>query len=84
MTLARAVKVSRAALARRFRERVGEPPMAYLTGWRMALAADRLRGGTETVARVAAAVGYPSPFSFSNAFKRVYGLSPTAYRSGPG
>ena len=47
----------------------------------MALAADRLRGGTETVARVAAAVGYPSPFSFSNAFKRVYGLSPTAYRS---
>ena len=84
VTLARAVKVSRAALARRFRERVGEPPMAYLTGWRMALAADRLRGGTETVARVAAAVGYPSPFSFSNAFKRVYGLSPTAYRSRPG
>ena len=43
VSLARRVGVSRAALARRFRERVGEPPMAYLTGWRMALAADRLR-----------------------------------------
>jgi AraC-like DNA-binding protein len=81
VTLAREVGVSRAALARRFGERVGEPPMTYLTGWRMALAADRLRDGTETVARIAASVGYPSPFSFSNAFKRVYGLSPTAYRS---
>ncbi len=81
VSLARRVGVSRAALARRFRERVGEPPMAYLTGWRMALAADRLRAGTETVARVATGVGYPSPFSFSNAFKRVYGLSPSAYRA---
>ena len=81
VSLARRVGVSRAALARRFRERVGEPPMAYLTGWRMALAADRLRAGSETVARVASGVGYPSPFSFSNAFKRVYGLSPSAYRA---
>jgi AraC-like DNA-binding protein len=81
VSLAREVGVSRAALARRFGERVGESPMAYLTGWRMALAADRLRDDTETVARIAAAVGYPSPFSFSNAFKRVYGQSPTAYRS---
>ena len=81
VSLARAVGISRAALARRFRDRVGESPMAYLTGWRMALAADRLRAGTDTVSRVAAGVGYPSPFSFSNAFKRVYGVSPTAYRS---
>ena len=81
VALARAVGVSRAALAKRFRDRVGESPMAYLTGWRMALAADRLRASSDTVARVAAEVGYPSPFSFSNAFKRVYGVSPTAYRS---
>jgi AraC-like DNA-binding protein len=81
VSLAREVGVSRAALARRFRERVGESPMAYLASWRMALAADRLRGGTETVARVASSVGYPSPFSFSTAFKRAYGLSPSAYRS---
>ncbi len=44
VSLARETGVSRAALARRFRERVGESPMAYLTSWRMALAADRLRG----------------------------------------
>jgi AraC-like DNA-binding protein len=81
VSLAREVGVSRAALARRFRERVGESPMAYLTGWRMALAADRLRDGTATVARIAADVGYPSPFSFSTAFKRVYGVSPSSYRS---
>jgi AraC-like DNA-binding protein len=81
VSLARAAGISRAALARRFRERVGESPMAYLTGWRMALAADRLRGSTDTVGRIAAQVGYPSPFSFSTAFKRTYGLSPSAYRS---
>ena len=81
VSLARDVGVSRAALARRFRERVGESPMAYLTGWRMALAADLLRDGTATVTRIAAEVGYPSPFSFSTAFKRVYGVSPSAYRS---
>ena len=81
VSLGRAVGISRAALARRFRDRVGESPMAYLAGWRMALAADRLREGTDTVARIAGEVGYLSPFTFSNAFKRVYGVSPTAYRS---
>jgi AraC-like DNA-binding protein len=82
VSLARAAGVSRAALARRFRARVGEPPMTYLAGWRMAIAADRLRDGTDTVARIAAEVGYDSPFTFSTAFKRAYGLSPTAYRRG--
>jgi transcriptional regulator GlxA family with amidase domain len=81
VSLAREVGVSRAALARRFRERVGESPIAYLTSWRMALAADRLRGSTDTVGRIAVSVGYPSPFSFSTAFQRVYGVRPSAYRS---
>jgi AraC-like DNA-binding protein len=81
VSLGRAVGISRAALARRFRDRVGESPMAYLAGWRMALAADRLREGTDTVARIASDVGYLSPFTFSHAFKRVYSVSPTAYRS---
>jgi AraC-like DNA-binding protein len=80
VSLASAVGVSRAALARRFAARVGEPPMTYLTGWRMALAADLLRDGSGTVARIAGAVGYASPFTFSAAFKRVYGVSPSAYR----
>lgn len=80
-SLAAAVGVSRAALARRFTEVVGEPPMTYLTSWRMALAADLLRDPSTTVGRVARAVGYTSPFTFSTAFKRVYGQSPTTYRA---
>ena len=54
-TLAREVGVSRAALARRFNDLVGEPPMSFLTGWRIALAADLLREPGATVGSVAAA-----------------------------
>jgi AraC-like DNA-binding protein len=79
-SLASHVGVSRALLARRFHELVGEPPMSFLTSWRMALAADFLVQGEMTVARVAEQVGYGSPFTFSTAFKRVYGVSPKAYR----
>ncbi|WP_017537618.1 AraC family transcriptional regulator [Nocardiopsis halophila] len=71
---------SRAALARRFADRVGEPPMAYLTGLRLAAAADLLREGDETLEAIARRVGYGSPFALSTAFKRVYGLSPARYR----
>ena len=81
--LAAAVGVSRASLARRFREQVGEPPLAYLTTWRMALAADLLREADATVGRVAATVGYGSPFTFSTAFKRAVGVSPRAHRLSP-
>ncbi len=78
--LAREVGVSRAALARRFTDVVGEPPMAFVAGWRLSLAADRLRGGSETVAAIARAVGYGSPFALSAAFKRRHGLSPAEFR----
>jgi AraC-like DNA-binding protein len=78
--LARRVHVSRATLAARFRTAVGQPPMAYLTGWRLALAADRLAETTATTATIAAEVGYSSAFTFSTAFTRAYGQSPTAYR----
>ncbi len=78
--LASAVGVSRAALARRFTALVGEPPMAYLTGWRLALAADLLREPDATVAAVARRVGYASPFALSSAFKRVRGVSPQDHR----
>ena len=78
--LAAAVGVSRAALARRFGDLVGEPPMAFLTGWRMALAADLLLESGASVNGVARQVGYGSPFTFSTAFKRTYGVSPRAYR----
>lgn len=77
--LARQVGVSRAALARRFTGLVGEPPMAFLTGWRLGLAADLLRSGA-TLAAVARRVGYGSPFALSTAFKRVHGVSPQQWR----
>lgn len=80
-TLARQTGVSRAALARRFTELVGEPPMAFLTGWRLTLAADLLREPGATVGSVARKVGYASPFALSTAFKRVRGISPQQHRA---
>ena len=81
-TLAAESGVSRAGLARRFTELVGEPPMAYLTSWRLALAADLLREPDATVGAVARQVGYGSPFALSTAFKRVRGVSPHEHRVG--
>ncbi|GAA3419728.1 AraC family transcriptional regulator [Streptosporangium vulgare] len=83
-SLATAASVSRTTLARRFTELVGEPPMTYLTEWRMALAADMLAEPAATVATVARRVGYSDAFGFSSAFKRVLGVSPSAYRDGAG
>jgi len=79
--LAHEIGVSRAALARRFNTLVGEPPMTFLTRWRIALAADLLREPGATLAAVADQVGYASPFALSAAFKRVRGVSPQAYRA---
>ncbi|MFD1148043.1 AraC family transcriptional regulator [Saccharothrix hoggarensis] len=80
-SLAAAAGVSRAALARRFTELVGEPPMSYLTGWRLALAADLLREPSATVAAVAHQVGYSTAFALSTAFKRERGISPSEHRA---
>ena len=80
--LAAEVGISRASLARRFAVLVGEPPMTFLTSWRLAVAADLLRDPTCTVAAAARHVGYATPYAFSAAFKRVKGVSPTEYRAG--
>ncbi len=80
--LAGEANTSRASLARRFRDIVGEPPMAFLKTWRMALAADLLSLPGETVASIAPKVGYESPFAFSTAFKRIRGVSPQEHRAG--
>jgi AraC-like DNA-binding protein len=72
---------SRASLARRFRDVVGEPPMTFLKNWRMALAADLLCAPGETVGTVAEKVGYATPFAFSAAFKRVRGVNPQEHRA---
>lgn len=79
-SLAAAAGMSRASFARRFNEVVGEPPMTFLAGWRLALAADLLREPDATVTSVARRVGYNSPFTFSTAFKRLHGVSPKAHR----
>lgn len=83
-SLAAKAGVSRAALARRFTDLVGEPPMSYLTAWRLALAADRLRDTEDTIGAIARQVGYGSAFALSTAFKRVYGVSPQEHRTRAG
>lgn len=78
--LAAEVGTSRATLARRFATLVGEPPMTFLTGRRLALAADLLLEPDTTVEAVAHRVGYTTPFAFSTAFKRVHGHRPSEHR----
>jgi AraC-like DNA-binding protein len=77
--LAARAGLSRSIFAQRFRERVGETPIDYLTQWRMMLAKDRLEGGRETLGTIANAVGYESESAFNTAFKRVIGCSPRRY-----
>lgn len=79
-TLAREAGVSRTTLAARFTKLVGTPPLTYLTDWRMTVAADLLTDSTATVAAVARRVGYADAFSFSAAFKRRHGVSPSDHR----
>lgn len=79
--LASEIGVSRATMAKRFTDAVGEPPMAFLTGWRLACAAERLRTSSDGIATIAGEVGYGSPFALSTAFKRHYGISPHRYRT---
>jgi AraC-like DNA-binding protein len=80
--LAASTGVSRAALARRFSELVGQPPMTYLTHWRLDLAAEALRNTDATLSAIAREVGYANAFALTVAFKRVRGTTPQQYRSG--
>ncbi|QUH05851.1 AraC family transcriptional regulator [Saccharopolyspora erythraea] len=80
-SLAGRTGVSRATLARRFTDLVGTPPMAYLTEWRIDLAADLLRNPDTTIDSIARQVGYGSAFAFSAAFKRARGISPQRHRN---
>jgi len=78
--LAATAGMSRASFARRFKQLVGEPPHAYLTRWRMDVAARLLRDTDLTLARIAERAGYRSEFSFNRAFSRSRGTPPGRYR----
>lgn len=78
--LAREVGTSRSVLGERFQAVLGQAPITYATGWRMQLAADRIRSGSEPLGVVAAEVGYESEAAFNRAFKRVTGVTPGHWR----
>jgi AraC-like DNA-binding protein len=80
--LAGAANMSRSHFAHRFREVSGQPPLTYLAHWRVRLAQRALRTSDTTVAALAERLGYASESSFSHAFARVAGTSPSRYRRG--
>lgn len=73
--------ISRSVLAERFRQYLGEPPMAYLTRWRLQLGAQMLNSTSYSVAQIAAEVGYESEPAFNRAFKREFNLPPARFRA---
>jgi len=79
--LAKKVGLSRSGFAARFTALVGEPPLQYLTRWRMGRAAELLRDSRRRVAEIADEVGYDSVPSFNKAFRRWQGESPTHFRA---
>ena len=81
-SLAREVGTSRSVLAERFNHFVGQPPMQYLTQWRLALASNLLRQSSLSTMQIALQVGYERDTAFSRAFRREFGVPPTAWRRG--
>src|SRR5690348_9646124 len=79
--LADEVGISRSALVERFSRFLSEPPMAYLTRWRLQLAAESLQKTSRGVADIATDIGYQSEAAFSRAFRREFGQPPGRYRS---
>lgn len=78
--LADEVGISRSALVERFTRYLSEPPMTYLTRWRLQLAARSLESTRRGVAQIAGEVGYESEAAFNRAFKREFGQPPGKYR----
>jgi AraC-like DNA-binding protein len=80
--LAEEAAMSRSTLHERFVHFIGQPPMQYLTHWRMQVAASVLRDTKAKLIEVALGVGYESEAAFSRAFKRAVGVAPGAWRVG--
>jgi AraC-like DNA-binding protein len=80
-SLANEVGLSRSVLAERFRHFLNDPPMTYLTRWRLQLGAQMLGSTSYSVAQVAAEVGYESEAAFNRAFKREFAVPPARFRS---
>jgi AraC-like DNA-binding protein len=78
--LAKRVGSSRTRLAERFRQFLGDSPMAYLGQWRLKLAAEMLQSTAKSVAEIAMSVGYSSEAAFNRAFKREFGSPPSRFR----
>jgi len=79
-TLAERVGMSRSAFAARFTELAEEPPLTYLTRWRMTKASRLLRNGTSSLGEISGQVGYEAEAAFSKAFKRWHGIAPGMFR----
>jgi AraC-like DNA-binding protein len=82
--LARKVGLSRSALAQRFTDLLGQPPMQYLARWRLQIAAQELLIGRKSLAAVAEQIGYESEAAFSRAFRREFGMPPAGWRKSKG
>ncbi|HXJ86769.1 MAG TPA: AraC family transcriptional regulator [Candidatus Binatia bacterium] len=80
-SLANVAGMSRAVLAHRFRQYLGEPPLSYLTRWRLQQGAQMLTSTRDSVAQIATKVGYESEQAFNRAFKRSFGAPPARYRN---
>lgn len=79
-SLAKEAGMSRSGFSQRFKNIVGVPPLTYLTDYRLRIAARHLRLQQGSIAQISEMVGYSSSSTFSQAFKRVYGMSPSEYR----
>ena len=80
-SIAKEAGVSRSVIAERFRHYLNEPPMAYLTRWRLQLGAEMLLSQSHPVAQIAAEVGYDSEAAFNRAFKREFQIPPARFRA---
>lgn len=78
--LATKVGLSRSALAQRFTDLVGQPPMQYLMRWRLQLGARELKSANKSLSTIAEQIGYESEAAFNRAFKREFGLPPSSWR----